>query len=340
MPPVTVLVPTFNNGRYIREALDSVLNQSYRDFEVIVIDDGSTDDTAQVLSGYGERVRYILQDNRGVSAARNNGMRMARGRYVAFLDADDIWEPDNLRVKVALLEQRPELGAVFSNFELFSAEPGFKGGDMTRQYAFFRTTGLTMADIMAETDIKFDVGGAPRRGMAGWIFESLFRGNFILPSASLVRLAGVWEVGGFKEELHTQEDYEYWLRMAKRYPMGFVDEALVRYRKHPAQASDQSKIRQTVSAVIGVIAEYEDEFRCAGRKDAFWDRMVVLRLELAKVFLGEGDRLKAWRCLLSNLRHRPAHFPSYGLLGLSLFPASIVSGTVRCLRQLMWRGAA
>src|SRR5271156_2034659 len=99
-PAVSVIIPTYNYGRFVTEAVDSVLAQSYTDHEVIVVDDGSVDDTPERMQPYAERVRYLRQPNQGPSAARNNGIEAARGEYVAFLDADDLWHPRKLEAQL------------------------------------------------------------------------------------------------------------------------------------------------------------------------------------------------------------------------------------------------
>ena len=111
MKEISVVIPAYNHGRFLREAIDSVLAQTYAPLEIIVVDDGSTDDTEQIVRSYGDRVRYIRQQNAGVGAARNNGIANARGEYVAFLDSDDLWLPEKLAVQVEYMRRHPECAA-------------------------------------------------------------------------------------------------------------------------------------------------------------------------------------------------------------------------------------
>src|SRR5262249_2428536 len=106
---ISCIVPVFNGERYLREALDSILAQTYQPLELIVLDDGSTDGTAALVAGYGERIRYLWQANAGEAGARNRGLSIAQGEFVAFLDADDLWHPEKLRRQLARLHDRPEL---------------------------------------------------------------------------------------------------------------------------------------------------------------------------------------------------------------------------------------
>lgn len=119
---VTCVVPVFNGERYLAEALDSVLSQTYQPVEIIVVDDGSTDGTAQVVAGYGERVRYYFQDNSGAPAARNRGIEAAQGEFVAFLDADDMWHKEKLERQIARFDARLELGICNTHQENFWIE--------------------------------------------------------------------------------------------------------------------------------------------------------------------------------------------------------------------------
>ncbi len=116
---VSAIVPCFNTGRYVAEALDSVLRQTHAAHEIIVVDDGSTDDSAEVVAGYGERVRYVRQANQGIGAARNHGLSLVTGDWVAFLDADDLWPADSLAARAAIIEAEPVIDFVFGLTEEF-----------------------------------------------------------------------------------------------------------------------------------------------------------------------------------------------------------------------------
>ncbi|HEY9644318.1 MAG TPA: glycosyltransferase [Coleofasciculaceae cyanobacterium] len=122
MPRVSIVVPTYNGDRFIAAALDSVLNQTYTDYEIIVVDDGSTDQTVQVLKTYGDRIQTVEQENRGVAAARNRGLALAQGEFIAFLDQDDLLLPDKLALQVKCFDDHPELGIIHSGWRLVNAQ--------------------------------------------------------------------------------------------------------------------------------------------------------------------------------------------------------------------------
>ena len=118
-PLITCIVPVYNGVRYLGEALDSILGQTYRPLQVIVADDGSTDGTADVAAAYGERITYLHQPNRGYAAAKNLGLSFAQGDFIAFLDADDVWRPEKLTRQMAAMEERPAIDLCFNRYENF-----------------------------------------------------------------------------------------------------------------------------------------------------------------------------------------------------------------------------
>jgi len=204
MPTVSVIIPAHNAERDIADAVQSVLDQTNQDFEIIVVDDGSTDGTLAALQPFGARVRAHHQHNSGVSAARNTGARLATGDWLAFLDADDVWMPRKLEQQLALampmsFTDRLNIGA--------------RGDLPVRQSE-----------------------STPMRG--GDIFVALMQqSNFITTSSVMIRRDLFGELGGFCPALRTAEDWELWLRVAARHEIGFVAEPLVQYRLHPGSLS-------------------------------------------------------------------------------------------------------
>jgi len=203
MKTISVLIPTYNYARYLPQAIDSVLAQTYAPLEVLVVDDGSTDDTPQVLAAYGNRIRAIRQDNQGVAAARNTGVAAARGEYVALLDSDDLWLPRKLELQIARFESDPSLGFVHCGAETFDGD---------------RTLGVLVD------------------GMEGWVREAILRlDRVVIPvpgSGTVLPKRVIEEVGGFDVRLPPSDDWDLCYRIAARYPIGFVPVVLVRYRLH------------------------------------------------------------------------------------------------------------
>jgi glycosyltransferase involved in cell wall biosynthesis len=210
MARVSVIIPTYNRLPKVREAIDSVLKQTYRDFELWVVDDGSTDGTGQALEVLGNKIKYVSQANRGVSAARNLGLRVSRGKYVAYLDSDDLWEPRKLEIQVGCMEANPQFPLCYTD----------------------------------EIWIRKGVRVNPRKKHAkysGWIFERCLPLCIISPSSALMKRALFQEIEGFDENLPVCEDYDFWLRITCRYPVLFIDRKLIVKRGgHPDQLSNRS----------------------------------------------------------------------------------------------------
>jgi len=201
---VSVVIPTYNHANYLAEAVERVFAQSHEAIELVVVDDGSVDATADVLRAYGDRVRVIVQQNRGVAAARNAGAHVSSGDFLAFLDADDSWLPTKVARQIALFEKDQQLGLVHCGV----AEVDSRG---------------------RQTAIRLD-------GMEGSVFREmlLLRRAVILGggSAAVVPRKVFEYIGGFDETLSTSADWDFYCRIARRYCIGFVPEVLVRYRIH------------------------------------------------------------------------------------------------------------
>lgn len=196
---VSVIIPTLNRARFLPQAVESVLRQSYRHFELLVVDDGSTDHTAVALRPYLGHIRYLTQDNMGVSRARNRGIRQSHGELIAFLDSDDLWHREKLKRQV----------------EFFLAHPH--------------------ADVCYTDEIWIRHGRRvnPKKKHAkysGHIFERVLPLCIISPSSVMLRRSVIDQVGLFDESLPACEDYDMWLRVAHRYPVHFIPQPLITKR--------------------------------------------------------------------------------------------------------------
>lgn len=204
---VSVVTPVYNGARTLQRALDSALAQDFDDFEVIVVNDGSTDSTASILAGYGDRIRVIDQPRGGCSAASNTGCRAARGEFVAWIDADDIWMPDKLALTVPPLERDPECVLVFSNARKFLE------------------TGETLSDFVS-----------PERAHAPTLDEMLTHLWPIISTTAVVRRSALEEVGYFFARpgyYHTCSDIDAWLRLRELGHFHYVRETLAMYSTRP-----------------------------------------------------------------------------------------------------------
>lgn len=231
MPPtVTVVIPAYNAARWIGETLESVFSQRYDDYEVIVVDDGSTDHTAEVVAQF-PRARCIRKENGRQASARNVGIRHASGKYIAFLDADDLWFPEKLQAQVALLE-KTGLAWVYSDVAYFDSQT------RAAQFLFSRWFRLYEGDIA----------------------KQLLLACFIPSPTVVVKRTVFEEVGFFNESrlLHNRDDWEMWLRIAARYPVGVVRRPLAGYRVHATSGSAREDPALVFASELAVV-----EMTCA-----------------------------------------------------------------------------
>jgi len=196
IPNVSVIIPTYNRWPMVGAAVASVLAQSYRDFELIVVDDGSTDGTSTELIQFGSQLRYFRQERSGVSAARNVGVRQSCGRLIAFLDSDDLWQPDKLKIQVHFMKNSPEVQICQTD------EVWFRHG------------------VRVNPRIK-------HRKPSGDIFERSLDLCLVSPSAVMLTREVFDRSGGFDESLPVCEDYDLWLRIARDYPVPLIEQPLV-----------------------------------------------------------------------------------------------------------------
>jgi glycosyltransferase involved in cell wall biosynthesis len=273
-PAVSVIVTTYDYGRFLAGALDSVLSQTFGDLEVIVVDDGSTDGTEAVVAPYlaEPRLRYEWTAHVGASRARNIGIRLAQAPLIAFLDADDRWLPHKLERQLAVFRADPELGVVYGR-RLMIDEEGY----------------------------PFEHAQPPHH--RGRVLPELFRRNFVCFSSGVVRREVFDDVGVFDEELPLAMDYDLWLRVALRYPFDFVDEPVVLYRTGHANLSRRSLER---SRVVGrIMRRFLDEY--GGRRAL---PPSVVRLTLAEHCCDVGSAMQGpWRAAwyARALTYRPLH---------------------------------
>jgi glycosyltransferase involved in cell wall biosynthesis len=274
-PHVSVVIPAYNAAWCIRRAVDSVLKQDFRDFELIVVDDGSTDDTAAILAGYGDAVRVISKPNGGLSSARNAGIAVAKGVYVAFLDADDWWLSKKLARQIRLMESRPDL--------LFCSTAS----------AVQTPTGVCLADWRCGVS-------------ATSTLESIFAVNAYVAgsgSAVLVKREAFIQTGGFDERLRSLEDIDMWMRLAALGEFACIDEALVCIEKSATSMSGnlalmRSSAMQVMRKNRGLLPEH--------LRGGFWRKAYASMLtDYAKWAYRQGQSAQALCDLLYALSLAP-----------------------------------
>ena len=221
---VSVIIPTYNRGWSLKEAVDSVLAQDFQDFELIVVDDGSTDNTPHLLAGYAEDLTVLRQKNTGVSAARNRGITLSSGRLIAFLDSDDLWLPEKLSSQVGFFHSSPHA-------RICQTE-----------------------EIWIRNGVKVNPKKRHQKG-SGMIFERSVSLCLVSPSAVMIRRDLFDDVGLFDESLPACEDYDLWLRIGCRYPVHLIDTPLIIKRGgHPDQLSGAPGLdRFRIQALVTIL---------------------------------------------------------------------------------------
>ncbi|HTS19124.1 MAG TPA: glycosyltransferase family A protein [Verrucomicrobiae bacterium] len=271
-PLVSVVIPTYNYGRYIGETIDSALSQTHSPLEIIVVDDGSTDDTQARVSTFADRIRYIHQQNRGLSAARNKGIQEARGEFIALLDSDDLWLPDKLQRQVAHALQHPDTGLV-----------------ATERFAIDETG----------RRIDHDVQACARDGFHNLTMRDLLELAAFSPSSVMIRKEALKLIGGFNETIMGTEDLEMWVRIAAQFPVARLDAALTAQRFHATSMSHQadSMLRSHRRAINELFARVPQL-----REHQAWRRVAEARMyrELAFLRHSTGDRAGAITDLLRS----------------------------------------
>ncbi len=224
MPKVSVVIPTYNRGRYISSTIDSVLRQTFNDLEVIVVDDGSTDDTRDQLEKYNSRIKVIHQKNSERAFSRNTGVANSTGKYIAFLDSDDLWLEDKLEKQVEILDESPDTVLVFGQSQRINAE-----------------------------NERIETAKRQTKGESGNVFEKLLLRNFIVSATPLLRREGFETTSGFQTQYIPYEDWEFWLRFSLLGKFHFIPEPLAKYRIHPEQSVKLARAEKIEEVTLALL---------------------------------------------------------------------------------------
>jgi glycosyltransferase involved in cell wall biosynthesis len=301
---VSVIMPAYNAEPWINEAIDSILAQTFPVLEILAVDDGSTDNTAEIIHSYPEPVKYIYQEHRGVSAARNTAIRAAKGDFVAFIDADDYWHPRKIELQVNLLAEK--------KLEWASCET----------QAFDSTTREYIDGLFA-----------PMRD--GDILQPLLLNDFIGSATPIVRRTVFERAGYFNEEYDARigEDWDMWLRIASEYPLGVVREKLAFHRLHSTSTMSTTSIADRTRSLVGVVE------RALKRNPEELDG--IAKQALANIYHGAGVRLMkqdeykdARQYFLKELRYRPFNLETWVYILLSIAGPGISKALISIKRLL------
>jgi GT2 family glycosyltransferase len=345
-PLVSLVIPTYNRAHCLTKAIDSVLAQTHRELEILVVDDGSTDGTADRLArayAHEPRLRVLSQPNRGVSAARNHGLRAARGDFVALLDSDDAWLPWKLEAQLACLAAVPEAGMTWTDMDAV----GPSGEILSRRF-LRRMDGayrwLDRDELFEASRPLSEIAPALAESLGhptlyiGDIFSEMVLGNLVHTSTVLLRRERLERIGGFDETLlRTGEDYDFHLRTCREGPVAYLDvpsvlslggapDQLTHGADHGLQTA--KNFLRTISSVI--------------ERDR--DRIRLPRVMLDEVLaeahswvgihhVERGDHLDGLHHLALSLRHKPGQPRVLGFLALGLLPLPVANGFQQLYRR-------
>jgi glycosyltransferase involved in cell wall biosynthesis len=293
VPKVSIIIPTYNRAQFIAEAIQSVLDQTFQDFELLIVDDGSTDNTREIVGSFkDQRIKYIHQENRGVSAARNNGILASSGEYIAFLDSDDLWLPQSLELKVRSLDSHPDAALVCSDLELFDND-----------------TGARLGSFWHGSISRFSLKRVSKQPLN----QLLTIGCFIGPQATLIRRRVFSDVGYFDESLRSCGDWDMFVRILKRFLIDIIDIPLTKLRRHGYSMWSTGK---------NIDENYQNEVYAINKvinSDAFTKAEIALaKKRLARVHfsygcekLRSGNTALAREKLLASVKYNPWRIRPY-----------------------------
>jgi len=348
---VSVVIPTYNRAKTVTRAIDSVLAQTHRALDIIVVDDGSTDETAaHIARRYGNdaRVRYLWQPNKGVSAARNAGLAAVRGEYVALLDSDDIWKPWKLEVQLSCLRAVPEAGMVWTDMKAVDArgkvlDPSYLRTMYGATYRWFTEGTLFSASRpLIEICPHFVAPEPDRRLYWGDIFSQMVMGNMVHTSTVLLRRERLARVGGFDETLKLSgEDYDFHLRTCREGPVAFVNVASIRYQVGGTDQLTHRKYsihiaRNFLATIKPVLAKDRDRIRLpaymlAAVQAYAYGWIGVEYFELGDYALARENLRQS----LDYLHWQPKIWAFYGLALLPAGTGNRIIGSFRSLKRAL-----
>jgi glycosyltransferase involved in cell wall biosynthesis len=347
---VSVVIPTYNRAHLIGAAIDSVLAQSYKSVEIIIVDDGSRDNTRDIVAAYGHPVRYVHQENGGVAAARNTGFRHARGEFVALLDSDDEWRPWKLEAQVRVLERFPEAGMVWTDMTAINEQ----GAVLYDRYLriFYDAHALARIEEVCEridgvsrvwSEAPAGVADAPV--LIGDIFSRILLGNLVHTSTLLVRRSRLRDAGEIDIAFTPRgEDYEFHVRICSHGPVALIEAPSTLYR---IGASDQLTAPHmgihSARSNLAIVTRWLERGR---ERITLPHRVVRDRLAFSHHWVGEaemhfGDWNTARAHLWQSLRYRPAADKplllfAFNVLGEPAYRAALLlKRTLRRLRSMV-----
>lgn len=288
-PVVSVIIPTFNAGKYITQTIESVLAQSLAGIEVLIIDDESSDNTVAIVESFGGPVRLIQQNNAGVCVARNRGITEATGEFICFMDHDDYWFPEKLELQVNAMRNGANVGVVYTEFIRWNE-------DGSGRFPEPATTRPNMSTAEIDQDYS------------GWIYHKLLIDCWVLTSTSMIRRAVFDRCGVFDTSLPFSEDWDLWLRISRHFQFLKLRQATTLYRQHPTQGS---RVARPIDYRTRLLAQAERQWGLASQdgqsvtRKAFNEQMYRYHMSYAMGCVRARMRTKAAHAFIAGWWRRP-----------------------------------
>jgi glycosyltransferase involved in cell wall biosynthesis len=304
-PLISVIIPTYNHGQFIEEAVESVLAQTYKNFEVIVVDDGSTDNTREILKKYERGITYIFQNNKGVSSARNHGLSIAKGEVIAFLDSDDVWLPEKLSSQLKIMQGEHSIGLV--------------------------GCGSYVMDYLGNVEREW----VPKhyKSQEEFLQQLSIRNILHNPSCMLVKKECFNRAGFFNECLQFGEDWDMWLRIAKHYKVDFAERPLMKFRKHGFSKS-YKRVKIIESNITKIIRDNLSQDQERIKRKAY----SLMYIDLANLCLSENRKFSSTIYALRALWSYPVKISTddnkFSLLIRSILPDILYRGMKNLKKSL------
>lgn len=295
---VSVVIPAYNVAAHIGEAIDSVLAQDYAPVEIIVVDDGSRDDTADVVSSRFPQVTLIRKANGGAATARNAGIRQAQGEFIAFLDADDIWLPGKLKAQVDYFRAHPDVAMNCTGFSQWVSDE----------------EGVFPDPLSVIPDQAGVASDAIDRELSGWVYHRLLLRSFVWTTTVMMRRTLIDKIGLFDESFRLGQDYEYFLRASRETEIHRLSRAYALYRQHPGSATARGIDYNYAARVIegahrkwGLASPNGD---CISERE-FRERLHKIHYMCGYLFLQRGNPGTAFAEFKLAVRDKPLHLKSW-----------------------------
>ena len=329
---VTVIIPAYNCANCISYAIESVLNQTHKRYELIIVDDGSTDNTSEIVLKYKDKIKYVYQDNGGVSRARNTGIKISNGEYIGFLDADDVWDNNKLEIQLKAFGIQPDVGLIFSDFRQTINNKVLNDRHYEDTFNIFKEYNYKICKLF---DYKSSIVLTDKEIMYYWgnIYTYLFLGNFILPSSVLFKKTCLDKVGLLNEEYRVAEETEYFLRFSKYFMIGYVNYPLLCYEiPKPDNLSGKKNTQNLIKNALRIQIDsfINQSYRSGnGNSRFYFDGIAMTYCRLAYYYLSEYMLYESRKYSICGIKTSKRNLKLYFIYIFSFFPRHILEYLIK-----------